>query len=128
LPLRPPRDARFCLRASLGGAGNAVWRVVDAASGKRVVLVGTMHGNPASSNLAATVIKEEVPRAVLVELCDARWNVTAVSERARERATKNQESEEGYRERKRESARSRERAREREVEREVEREAGQLRT
>jgi pheromone shutdown protein TraB len=98
-----------------------VWRVIDAASGKRVVLVGTMHGNPASSNLAATVIKEEVPRAVLVELCDARWNVTAVSERARERERAN---EERYRERKRESARSRERAREREVERE----AGQLRT
>jgi len=121
LPLRPPRDARFRLRASLGGAGSAVWRVIDAASGKRVVLVGTMHGNPASSNLAATVIKEEVPRAVLVELCDARWNVTAVSERARERERAN---EERYRERKRESARSRERAREREVERE----AGQLRT
>ena len=112
------------MRASLlGGAGGAVWRVVDAASGKKVVLVGTMHGNPASSDLAARVIKEEVPRAVLVELCDARWNVTAVSERARERATKNAKSDR-ERESKRASAYASKRAREREVERE----AGQLHT
>ena len=123
MPLRPPRDARFRLRASLGGAGSAVWRVVDAASGKKVVLVGTMHGNPASSDLAARVIKEEVPRAVLVELCDARWNVTAVSERARERATKNAKSDR-ERESKRASAYASKRARKREVERE----AGQLHT
>ena len=71
------------MQASLSGGGrgsSAVSRVTDAVSGKDVVLVGTMHGNPASSHLVATVVKEELPRAVLVELCDSRWNVTAAAE------------------------------------------------
>jgi len=65
------------LRASGGGS---VLRVKDAASGTSVVLIGTMHGNPASCSLTSSVVRQEAPRAVLVELCPARWNITAAAE------------------------------------------------
>ena len=57
-----------------------VLSVRDAASGKRVVLVGSMHYNPASAALAASTVRDTAAttgvRSVLVELCPARWNAT----------------------------------------------------
>ena len=65
------------------GSG-AVYRLRDASSGTKVTLVGTMHYNPASERLAAATVREEAAddgvRAVLVELCPARWNATAARE------------------------------------------------
>lgn len=61
-----------------------VVRFTEAESGVPVTLVGTMHYNPASAALAAATVREanirDGVRAVLVELCSARWNVTAASE------------------------------------------------
>mmetsp|Transcript_8764 Transcript_8764/g.18979 ORF Transcript_8764/g.18979 Transcript_8764/m.18979 type:complete len:328 (-) Transcript_8764:360-1343(-) len=53
-------------------------RLVEKTSGTNVLLVGTMHYNPASSALAASTIHQEAEadrlRAVLIELCASRWN------------------------------------------------------
>ena len=57
-----------------------VLSIRDAASGKRVVLIGSMHYNPASAALAASTVRETAAttgvRSVLVELCPSRWNAT----------------------------------------------------
>jgi len=58
-----------------------VARFTEADTGVPVILVGTVHCNPASIDLAAATVREansrDRIRAVCVELCDTRWNATA---------------------------------------------------
>lgn len=56
----------------------SVVRFVEAQTGTRVWLVGTMHHNPASCSAASSAVQAAAANdglfSVLVELCDARWN------------------------------------------------------
>ena len=60
--------------------GAPVLSLYDEKSSSRVVLVGTMHFNPASIALAESVIRSEAEdgrlRAVAIESCPTRWNAT----------------------------------------------------
>ena len=55
--------------------------VIDTATNSPVILVGTMHYNPASVSVVESTIRavsasEDGLRNVAIELCDARWNST----------------------------------------------------
>ena len=59
----------------------SIVRVTDAASRRPVVLIGTMHYNPASiaavaSTVRATAASTGGLHATAIELCPARWNTT----------------------------------------------------
>ena len=58
--------------------GGPIVRIVDAASGRPVVLVGTMHYNPHSIALASRAVRDAAAQsglhATVVELCPARWD------------------------------------------------------
>ena len=60
-----------------------VVRVTDAASGRPVVLVGTMHYNPHSvavvQGTVAAVARQRGLHAAAIELCESRWNSTAAA-------------------------------------------------
>ena len=62
------------------GPRSAVLTVVEPKSRQKVLLVGTMHYNPTSIELARSTVVEEGEasrlRAVLVESCPTRWNAT----------------------------------------------------
>jgi len=63
-----------------GNGNRQVLRFRDAKTGIPVVLVGTMHFNPASIDLAENVVRQEGMAdagVVLMELCPTRWNRTA---------------------------------------------------
>ena len=59
----------------------SIVRVTDAASRRPVVLIGTMHYNPASIAAVASTVKATAAsrgglHATAIELCPARWNTT----------------------------------------------------
>jgi len=69
----------------------SVVRLTDATSGRRVVLIGTMHYNPHSvavvrGTLRATARARGL-HAAAIELCDARWNSTAAARWQEKRQT-----------------------------------------
>ena len=65
---------------ALPSARGAVLSLYDEKSRSKIVLVGSMHFNPRSINLARQVVEEEANsgrlRAVAVESCPTRWNAT----------------------------------------------------
>lgn len=91
--VEPPCD-QDQLGSSLDEAGRRgsedegpVLRFREARTGVPVVLVGTMHFNPASIGLTEDIVRQEGMAdagvgSVVVELCPSRWNETAARLRA----------------------------------------------
>ena len=82
-----PRAGASLLRAELmtmTSGESQIIRLVEKASGRGVVLIGTMHYNPASISLSQEVVSRLASQnqlsAVLVESCEARWNRTLKSQ------------------------------------------------
>ena len=68
----------WALAVVMASANALVMRITDAVSQRTVVLVGTMHYNPRSVELAATAVRNAAEEraglhAVAIELCSDRW-------------------------------------------------------
>ena len=69
------------LLASPASGLRSIVRITDAASRRPVVLIGTMHYNPASIAAVTSTVKDIAAsrgglHATAIELCPARWNTT----------------------------------------------------
>ena len=96
---------RACMRVTAlflaaAGANGCTLRVVDAVSKRAVVLVGTMHYNPASVELAGSTVrcvaKQEALHAVAIELCESRWDTSAAAKWSRKPSFKRFMSEDEF--------------------------------
>lgn len=96
------RESILCLAllAFSPSADGLSVRLVDAVSKRPVILVGTMHYNPASVALAAQTIREvsqqEGLHSVAIELCSSRWNSSVASRWSREPSLKRMLSEDEF--------------------------------
>jgi len=78
----------------------SVMRVIDAASAREVILVGTMHYNPHSIATVETAIRDAAAsgglHAAAIELCDARWSSDVARKWNRERSLRRVLSEDEF--------------------------------